>query len=481
MSRLTRIASTAAIVIFALTFTTTLSWFSSTAFAQQAGPQSQAAPASADVKAVLSQYGSFVQHPKYGEVWVPTVTPQGWHPYPPCHWVNTRQYGWYFDDRTPWGQIVHHYGRWAHDQQMGWIWIPGAEFSPGWVVWRTSPQWIGWAPMLPDEDIKTVSVDEFDNGGYWIFVEVAKFTAGCTDTVVAALPQIPALLKQTEYVTEFELVGGVGVFVLPPYILGPLVNIDIVVAPWPAWFFAQVVLDWNWIWNNLVVINETVYVPCPPGDHGDHHPPGTAAAPPTAPIVTTPPPVTPPGPPAIVSRCPAGTVIGPQGCFIGDPCGTGLTRGTTGGCEPIHISVAPPPPPTGGPTQRCLGLSGAAFRQCLVDTRGAQPTPIVAAPTSVPPIGSGQGPSIGTIRHPSFGGQQNVGVPADRGPRFPHPGSGQGPVRLNPNTIVMTPGGGGHNVFQPGGRTSRQSPPKITHTLPPSAPHARNGGMVIVR
>src|SRR6266545_1281838 len=110
-----------------------------------------------EVRGVLSQYGRFIQHAKYGEVWVPTVTPQGWHPYPPCNWVNTRKYGWYYDDKTPWGAIVHHYGRWVSDAQMGWIWTPGAEFSPAWVVWRTSPEWVGWAPMLPDEDVQTVS------------------------------------------------------------------------------------------------------------------------------------------------------------------------------------------------------------------------------------------------------------------------------------------------------------------------------------
>ena len=64
--------------------------------------------------------------PRLGEVWVPSVTTQGWHPYPPCHWVKTQQYGWYYDDKTPWGQIVHHYGRWFYhdlDHVPGRPWI----------------------------------------------------------------------------------------------------------------------------------------------------------------------------------------------------------------------------------------------------------------------------------------------------------------------------------------------------------------------
>ena len=50
----------------------------------------------------------------------------------------TKDLGWYYDDSTEWGRIVHHYGRWAHDTALGWVWVGGEEFSPGWVVWRTS-------------------------------------------------------------------------------------------------------------------------------------------------------------------------------------------------------------------------------------------------------------------------------------------------------------------------------------------------------
>ena len=118
-------------------------------------------PVQTEVRNVLSQYGRFVQHARYGEVWVPTVTPQDWHPYPPCNWVKTQQYGWYYDDKTPWGQIVHHYGRWFYDQQIGWAWDPGSEFSPGWVVWRSSPGMDGLGadaagPVVPERSLRCV-------------------------------------------------------------------------------------------------------------------------------------------------------------------------------------------------------------------------------------------------------------------------------------------------------------------------------------
>ena len=159
--------------IFAIAFTIiALSCASSAASAQNAqdtqatsASQQQASQVQPDVRNTLSQYGRFVQHQKYGEVWVPTVTPQGWHPYPPCNWVNSKQYGWYYDDKTPWGAIVHHYGRWTNDPQVGWFWVPGSEFSPGWVLWRTNLQWVGWAPMPPDEQIQHANPDQFNFHG----------------------------------------------------------------------------------------------------------------------------------------------------------------------------------------------------------------------------------------------------------------------------------------------------------------------------
>ncbi|MFM9163151.1 MAG: DUF6600 domain-containing protein [Methylocystis sp.] len=133
----------------------------------------------AEDRAILQQYGVFSQHAKYGEVWTPSTTPENWHPYMACNWVNTKQFGWYYDDKTPWGNIVHHYGRWMHDPQSGWVWIPGMEFSPGWVVWRTSPQWIGWAPIPPDQEVDTMQSDAFNNGGFWTFMETPHFNSGC--------------------------------------------------------------------------------------------------------------------------------------------------------------------------------------------------------------------------------------------------------------------------------------------------------------
>src|SRR5436190_6217376 len=282
--------------------------------AQPAAPQAQAPqPVADDVRSVLSQFGTFVQHQTFGEVWIPSVTPPGWHPYPPCHWVNTKQYGWYYDDKTPWGAIVHHYGRWTWDVNVGWFWVPGAEFSPGWVVWRTSLQWVGWAPMPPDEEIQNASPDRFNNADYWLFLETAKFSRGCDETIVVAGQPTIALVQQTVFIREFDFVGGILVFVLPPYIVGPIIDISISFAPWPAWFFAQVLIDWNWMWNNVTIIVNVTNLGCPPVSPAQKPP-----SPSPIPIVGPPTP-----PPALCANGAFPNAYGLCPTPINNPCGPG--------------------------------------------------------------------------------------------------------------------------------------------------------------
>jgi hypothetical protein len=159
----------------------------------------------AEFKTVLAQYGTFAQHDKYGEIWVPGVTPAGWHPYQPCHWSYTKD-GWYFNDQTAWGQIVHHYGRWSHDEQIGWFWVPGEDWSPGWVAWRQSDRWIGWVPLPPEQDAQLVNTVAFNNDKDWIFMETSKFRNGECDGDVTVQPA--DAFYQTNLTTLFDLPHG---------------------------------------------------------------------------------------------------------------------------------------------------------------------------------------------------------------------------------------------------------------------------------
>jgi uncharacterized protein DUF6600 len=163
----------------------------------------------AEFKRVLSEYGAFATHPRYGEIWVPNVTPPGWHPYPACQWVYTKD-GWYFNDETPWGSIVHHYGRWSHDEKVGWFWVPDEDWSPGWVVWRKSDRWVGWAPMPPEQDAHLIASRDFNNDKFWTFMEAKKFfNGGCGTTVRAT-----QVIHLTKHVTIFNLPPGLLVEVI---------------------------------------------------------------------------------------------------------------------------------------------------------------------------------------------------------------------------------------------------------------------------
>ena len=225
--------------------------------AAPAGPE----PLRPEFRAVLTQFGTFTQKAPYGEVWVPGVTPQGWHPYPPCHWINTRKVGWYFDDQTPWGQIVHHYGRWARDDQSGWFWVPRSEWSPGWVLWRTNDSYVGWIPLPPDQGDKDALKAAIETADSWLFMETAKFGTTCEPAAALPSAQNPAILQATKFVTRIEAVDGIAVFVLP--VGGPVIDIDVIVEPWPVWFFTEIIILWTWIWLHVLII-EIKFV-CLPG------------------------------------------------------------------------------------------------------------------------------------------------------------------------------------------------------------------------
>ena len=492
--------------IFAIAATiVALSCASPAAFAQNAqdtqatsaATPPQASQVQDDVRNTLSQYGRFVQHQKYGEVWVPTVTPQGWHPYAPCNWVNTKQYGWYYDDKTAWGQIVHHYGRWVHDAQMGWIWTPGSEFSPGWVVWRTSPEWVGWAPMLPDQDVQTISTADFNNAGYWIFVETRKFAQGCTGAIAPAA-QVPVLLKQTTYVTDIRYVGGIIVIVLPSYVIGPIVIIDIHFGPWPIWFVQQILINWNFVWNNLVIVNVNVAFPCAPKQI---KPAQLNDGPKPQPVNDPQPPSRPQGkpeggnPPIIVvdpaPRCPIGTVFNDGACRkLPDLCRPGTVR-VGGQCIGLNPDPKPQVCPAGmvfddGACRRkpsivvdngpCAKLTGGEFRRCIIGTpsNSGDSRPPIKGPVT----GGGERPIVKPIDRPigNLGnGSKDTGPTGNGSTGRPGTVGLVNPVK--PSVIVRPQFDGPKNVIHNNGPTFR--PTTSGQTLPkqsfsqPSAMHSQ--------
>jgi len=105
-----------------------------------------------EFKPALDPYGTWVDDPSYGTIWVPSQTVVGsdFTPYVSAgHWTYGSDYVWVSD--YEWGWAPFHYGRWVH-RAGGWGWIPGRTYAGAWVTWRTgydSWDYVGWAPLAP--------------------------------------------------------------------------------------------------------------------------------------------------------------------------------------------------------------------------------------------------------------------------------------------------------------------------------------------
>ena len=131
----------------------------------------------------LGSDGSWVEVADYGYCWQPSVAVSNskWRPYSDGYWAYT-DVGWTWVSYEDFGWATYHYGRWTRLRDQGWFWVPGREWGPAWVSWRTGGDYVGWAPLPPrgggevDYDDRPISgqVDvEFDIGpDYYNFVDV---------------------------------------------------------------------------------------------------------------------------------------------------------------------------------------------------------------------------------------------------------------------------------------------------------------------
>ncbi len=98
----------------------------------------------------LGSHGSWVEVADYGYCWQPTVAVSNakWRPYADGYWVYT-DVGWTWVSNEDFGWATYHYGRWTRLRDRGWYWVPGREWGPAWVSWRTGGDYVGWAPLPP--------------------------------------------------------------------------------------------------------------------------------------------------------------------------------------------------------------------------------------------------------------------------------------------------------------------------------------------
>ena len=99
----------------------------------------------------LDSYGEWRETNDYGYVWQPREAEQShdWRPYTEGRWVYSDA-GWTWVSDEPFGWATYHYGRWMRLKRVGWVWVPGDEWAPAWVSWRTNKDYVGWAPLPPE-------------------------------------------------------------------------------------------------------------------------------------------------------------------------------------------------------------------------------------------------------------------------------------------------------------------------------------------
>lgn len=99
----------------------------------------------------LEPYGAWRETNDYGYVWQPREAEESrdWRPYVDGRWVYTDA-GWTWVSEEPFGWATYHYGRWVRLRRVGWVWVPGQQWAPAWVSWRTSKDYVGWAPLPPE-------------------------------------------------------------------------------------------------------------------------------------------------------------------------------------------------------------------------------------------------------------------------------------------------------------------------------------------
>lgn len=103
----------------------------------------------------LADYGDWKLIEPFGYTFRPRVNFDAWQPYGDGFWAPTDIYGWVWVSAEPFGWATYHYGRWLYDSYQGWVWVPGLDWAPAWVAWQGTDDYIGWAPLSPDDTYNT--------------------------------------------------------------------------------------------------------------------------------------------------------------------------------------------------------------------------------------------------------------------------------------------------------------------------------------
>jgi hypothetical protein len=158
----------------------------------------------------LAPYGQWVRHPAYGWVWYPRNVRQDWRPYTMGRWVNSN-YGWTWSSYEPFGWATYHYGRWAFDRQIGWLWVPGTDWGPAWVAWQQGNGYVGWAPLPPQVGYQVgvglrlggINLSLFLQPNTYSFVNESQFLESRLDRYLEQPARNVTIILGTRNVTDY--------------------------------------------------------------------------------------------------------------------------------------------------------------------------------------------------------------------------------------------------------------------------------------
>jgi len=159
----------------------------------------------------LSPYGDWVSTSDYGYCWRPSHVSDDWRPYNDGYWAYTDD-GWTWVSYEDYGGIVYHYGRWVQLEDEGWCWVPGTEWAPAWVSWRSNDDYVGWAPLPPEAHFSVGvtfghGVDaQFDIGPAWYnFCPVAHFGDPDLRPVIVNHVENTTIINNTTNITNINV------------------------------------------------------------------------------------------------------------------------------------------------------------------------------------------------------------------------------------------------------------------------------------
>lgn len=163
--------------------------------------------------------GNWIEAGEYGYCWQPSVASNAnWRPYSDGYWAYT-DVGWTWVSYEDFGWATYHYGRWMRLRGRGWVWVPGREWGPAWVSWRTGGDYVGWAP-LPPRRAGDINVDfspinsrvdiDFDIGpAYYNFIDVRYIGEPVLRERIFAADQNATYVSKTVNVTNITYTNSV--------------------------------------------------------------------------------------------------------------------------------------------------------------------------------------------------------------------------------------------------------------------------------